>query len=334
MKKTVISLIIIILIFGTILFFQIYNSSDKQTIANVKLSEENNIKFYHDNETSSTYKKDIVKNITEEKEQTNEEYLIKDTSKNSNTKISDKTNNQIVNEQEKKNDVIKENLDIKSTESTNSTSTSNNINTNTDKNNKKDKESTNKEETETPKNYISINSKILGKFTGYNYYNIYFLDNGYTLIQIDIINENKTLSNPNAEIRMYSDHYELYVEGMSNHIKVDPVYDVRRGNLVFPQKEYSKYNAVLQSAAGSGVLNSSAYKPYREKLEDIENNWTKLGTGRILCLSNYTYWEQVDNSETGIFEENAQAIVVTYKEKSYMIISGIKNYFEVKKYNE
>ena len=73
-KKTVISLIIIILIFGTILFFQIYNSSTKQTIENSKLSEENNIEFYHDNETSNTYKKDIVKdtnvdakNITEER---------------------------------------------------------------------------------------------------------------------------------------------------------------------------------------------------------------------------------------------------------------------------
>ena len=333
MKKTVISLIIIILILGTILFYKIYNSPKKETTANSNLNKEDNIEFYHNDEENSLYQQNKMEKTNINEKNNSEENTISQYNNNidKKNKISEKTNINKTDNDETRIAESKPKISTNSTFTNNNYSNNETVNNTTD-NNYSNNKNVNNTTSEIPKNYVSINSKISGKFAGYKYYSIYFLENGYTLIQVDLTSEGKTLYSPNVEVRMYTEHYELYVEGMKNHVKVDPVYDVRTGNLVFPQIELSKYNAVLQHAAGSGVLNSSAYEPYRKKIEDIENNWTQLGIGRVLALSNYTYWEQLDNSVTERFKENVQAKVVTYKQKSYMIVDGITNYFEVKKY--
>ncbi len=71
---------------------------------------------------------------------------------------------------------------------------------------------------------------------------------------------------------------------MSTDVEVASL-NVRKGNVVFPQQEYSKYNQIVQSLAGSGSINSSSTKPYFDKLDDIKNNWTKLCQGRRVCIS-------------------------------------------------
>lgn len=177
-----------------------------------------------------------------------------------------------------------------------------------------------------------MNSKIRNKFSGYGNSNIYWLESGSAFIQTDYTTERETLSNPSVEVRYYvgSKQYKLYVNGMSTDVQVVSL-NSRNGNVVFPEQEYYKYNGILQGLAGSGTLNSSSTKPYFDKLDDIKNNWTKLSPGRVICVSNTSYWEQIDSS-VGTFKENAEVIVGYYNGKYYMLIDGIPNPILVKNY--
>ena len=179
---------------------------------------------------------------------------------------------------------------------------------------------------------VQLNTKVRNRFNGYGSDNIYWLDNGATFIQTYTTWETKKLNNPNVELRYYveSKQYKLYVEGMKTDVQVVSL-NARKGNVVFPQQEYSKYNHIVQGFAGSGTINSSSTKPYFDKLNDIKNNWTELGQGRVICVSGTSYWEQID-STVGTFKKNAEVSVGLYDGIYYMLIDGIENTILVKNY--
>ena len=180
---------------------------------------------------------------------------------------------------------------------------------------------------------VEMTNKLRNKFKGYGNGNIYLLESGGMFIQTDWTSQKRILTNPRVELRYYAKEkqYRLYVSGMNTDVEVSSL-NPRKGETVFPQLEYSKYNEIIQSFAGSGTINSSSTKPYFDKLEDIKTNWTRLEQGRVICVSNTSYWEQIDNS-TGTFEENAKVWVGEYNDNYYMLIEGIDSPILVRKYN-
>jgi len=142
----------------------------------------------------------------------------------------------------------------------------------------------------------------------------YMLEKGMAYIQTDYTAEYASLINPKVEIRLYAGlsdtKYAIYVEGMQRYAKVDMM-PTRRSTTVFPQKEYSYYNGIIQSLAGSGVLNSSATKPYTDKMKDIENKYQKQG---IILPENIQI--QYDNTKSKkeeleeIYEKKLQELVI------------------------
>ncbi len=282
------------------------SSSTNKNIANSSSSTNKNIA----NSSSSTSKNtansssSTNKNIANSSSSTNKKTASSSSSTNKNTANSLSSSNK----------------------NTTSSSSSNNKSTNTsDKNNSSGK----------LEYSVYVNSNIRNYFSGYGFKNIYVLDNGVVVIQTDLTTEYKQLTNPKVELRVYNGdkklNYKMYVAGMNKEVNVDLIYEVRGGYLVYPEREYYKYNAILQSYAGSGVLNSSATKPIKDKIEDIKNNWTHLEPNRVLCISNITYWQQIDTI-TGTFEPNTRVTVATYKGITYMIIDGFKKNIIVQKY--
>ena len=341
MKRTVIILVSLILILAIVLVYKIINKSNEEIdVANVN-TQQNNI-FYISNGYDSTFLEEVQANMLATDPLT--EYK-------NNKQESVGENNKPINENNTRNQHYKvetptpQYSEVKPQEKNNYQETTNNkYNSNKqDENyttstknetileNKKEEEK--QEEEEKLEYVVQVNTRIENKFKGYGNNNIYVLENGGAFIQTDWTSQKKSLTNPRVELRYYvsEKQFKLYVDGMKSDVQVAYLYE-RRGNTVFPQLEYSKYNGIIQGFAGSGVLNSSMTKPYFDKLEDIKNNWTILGQGRVICVSNTSYWEQIDNS-TGTFKENAKVIVGKYNENYYMLIEGIDNPILVREYD-
>lgn len=335
MKKLAVVLIIIIVICSGILYYKIINTKRELAKAEEqKLNIENEYNY-------DEYRDDVIEPRISKSTQ------VKNNGTVSNTNItSENTQN------ENNNHIYQNNNQRKVTTSTNIQQNKTNVNTQIqtqDKNSNQGVPQTNTQnkvehkienkvveqpKKEEPKYMVIESSTLVGKFSGYGTNNIYMLEKGMAYIQTDYTAEYASLINPKVEIRLYAGlsdtKYAIYVEGMQKYAKVDMM-PTRRSTAVFPQKEYSYYNRIIQSFAGSGVLNSSATKPYMDKMKDIENNWTSLGVGRVIGLSNLTYWTQI-SSKTGTFSPNANVILATYNNKAYMHIDGISGYIEVEKY--
>lgn len=318
MKKTVIILLIIIFVSSIILAYKIISSpKENNSIADANIYQD---EIYDTDVVSDDVDNPIImheqstqnnQSIQPEIDTIQENYQQEITEQETQQYISDST--PITNNN-------------KPTTSTNNKNNYNKPSTNTD--------NSYTEESNEPKlEYIvQLNTRVKNKFKGYGSDNIYWLENGTTFIQTDTTWEMKTLNNPNVELRYYvgSKQYKLYVEGMKTDVQVVSL-NARKGNVVFPQQEYSKYNKIVQGFAGSGTINSSSTKPYFDKLNDIKNNWTKLGQGRVICVSGTSYWEQI-NSTVGTFTENAEVIVGLYNGNYYMLIDGIEQPILVKSY--
>lgn len=337
MKKAVIVLLIIILLFSIILIYKITSSTNKD----ISVADKNN----NQEEIYDIYTK---YNITEPENQT----IVKDqTTSNNNNKYvqsevytkpipninqSTQTEANINQIPEKKQQHIQNSINSGSTNNKTSVNSSN------DNYYKKPETTTNysnisKEDINTDVDakldyVVQLTTRVKNTFKGYGNNNIYWLESGAAFTQTDFTRERETLGKPQAELRYYvkTQQFKLYIDGMSTDVEVASL-NVRKGNVVFPQQEYSKYNQIVQSLAGSGSINSSSTKPYFDKLDDIKNNWTKLCQGRVVCISGTSYWEQIDSS-VGTFEENAEVIVGSYNGKDYMLIDGIVNAILVKSY--
>ena len=326
MKRTIIILIFIIVVFGGILFYKIENS--KKEFINLQMSEKNTNNVNIESDVAEITKNDNLQNAK----------IKNNISSSKNTTIAEEkkqptnTTSIIVNTTKKKTtSQPNENTKKDSTTSTHKATTSDTIK-NTITNSIKTEDASNKEESTTM--YASLGTyKIINKFTGYNYNNIYILSNGLAYIQTDYTLEFSDKGNQTAELRILSNSdstYGLYVSGMNKYVEIDMM-NTFKSYTVFPQKEYSYYKSKLEEASARGVLNSSSTKPYFEKIEEIKNNWTHLGYGRVIGLGNFTYWKQI-SSHTDTFLPNAETYRITYNNKNYLYIDGINDFIEVEKY--
>ena len=337
MKKAVIVLLFIILFFSIILIYKITSSTNKD----ISVADKNN----NQEEIYDIYTK---YNITEPENQT----IVKDqtTSNNNNKYVQSEVYtkpipniNQSTQTEANVNQIPeKKQQHIQNSINSGSTNNKTSVNSSNDNYYKKPETTTNssnisKEDINTDVDaksdyVVQLTTRVKNTFKGYGNNNIYWLESGAAFIQTDFTRERETLSKPQAELRYYvkTQQFKLYIDGMSTDVEVASL-NVRKGNVVFPQQEYSKYNQIVQSLAGSGSINSSSTKPYFDKLDDIKNNWTKLCQGRVVCISGTSYWEQIDSS-VGTFEENAEVIVGSYNGKDYMLIDGIVNSILVKSY--
>lgn len=336
MKKTVIILLSLILILAIVLVYKIINKSNEETdVASIN-TQQDNISFIN-NGYDSTFSEEVQANMLatdvlttykknkQESVEENNKPIIKDNTQNQYNKVD------ILTQQpsEAKPQADSNNYQ----ETTNNKYNSNKQEESDNTSNKSETIVENKEEEEKLEYVVQLNTKLENKFKGYGNNNIYVLEDGGVFIQTDWTSQKKSLTNPRVELRYYvgEKQFKLYVEGMKSDVQVASLY-ARSGYAVFPQLEYSKYNKIVQSLAGSGTINSSSTKPYFDKLEDIKNNWTKLGEGRVICVSNTSYWEQIDNS-TGTFKENAKVLVGSYNGNYYMLIEGIDNPILVRQYD-
>lgn len=327
MKKTVIVLLSIILVLAIVLIYKFISRTNEDIdVASINTNEEISSDLY------SGYRDDFVeevkanlivtyKNRNQIRKNNDDEEINQDNKIEMNTQQSNNQNYSSYNNNNQQS-INNSNSKVEKQEKTQS-KTENNKTTVVKEEEKKE---------EKLEYVVQLTTKIENKFKGYANNNIYILENGGAFIQTDWTSETKRLSNPEVEIRYYvgEKQFKLYVDGMKSDVQVAYLYE-RRGNTVFPQLEYSKYNEIIQGLAGSGTINSSSTKPYFDKLDDIKNNWTKLGQGRVICVSNTSYWEQIDNS-TGTFKENADVIVGTYNGNSYMVIEGIDDPILVRQY--
>ena len=315
MKKTVIILLIIIIVSSIILAYKIISSQKEGIdIADANIYDEYTYDTYYNSEKNYDNEKNI---IIQKQPNTNNNQPIQTevVESEQNRQILDETSSNHNNYQSAP-QTSTENAQKKTIATTNTNNTY-----------------VTQPKEEVNLDYVAqMNTKIRNQFKGYGNNNIYWLENGSTFIQTDSTWERKTLNNPNVELRYYvgSKQYKLYVEGMKTDVQVASL-NARKGTVVFPQQEYSKYNRIVQGLAGSGTINSSSTKPYFDKLNDIKNNWTKLGHGKVICVSGTSYWEQIDSS-VGTFKENAEVIVGSYNNNNYMLIDGISEPILVKNY--
>lgn len=334
-KKVVIILLIIILLFSIILIYKITSSTNED----IDVADTDN----YQEEIYDIYTKN---NITELENQTIAKEQASSNNKDIQPEVSTKPTQEV--KQYTKTEENASQVPEKNQQHTqNSTSSKNNQTLTNNSNNyyygkpetitrpsSTSKEDINKDEDVDVKlDYVvQLTTRIKNSFKGYGSNNIYWLESGAAFIQTDFKWERNNLSNPKAELRYYAgtQQFRLYVDGMSTDVEVASL-NVRKGNTVFPQQEYSKYSKIVQSFAGTGTINSSSTKPYFDKLDDIKNNWTKLCQGRVICISGTSYWEQIDSS-VGTFEENSEVIVGSYNGNYYMLIDGIVNSILVKSY--
>lgn len=338
MKKTVIILLSLILILAIVLVYKIINKSNEETdVASIN-TQQDNISFIN-NGYDSTFSEEVqanmlatdvlttYKNNKQESVEENNKPIIKDNIQNQYNKV------EVPTQQPSE---AKPQEDNNYQETINNKYNSNKQEENDNTSNKSETTVNNKEEEEEEEKLeyvVQLNTELENKFKGYGNNNIYVLEEGGAFIQTDWTSQKKSLTNPRVELRYYvgEKQFKLYVEGMKSDVQVASLY-ARSGYAVFPQLEYSKYSAKVESFISSGILNSSMSKPYMDKLEDIKNNWTKLGQGRVICVSNTSYWEQIDNS-TGTFKENAKVLVGSYNGNYYMLIEGIDNPILVRQYD-
>ena len=227
----------------------------------------------------------------------------------------------------------KENNSATNTSTTNKTE--NTINTSGSKSNTMNKNITNMTNDSVSKNtnneiastYTSLGTyKILNRFTGYKYNNVYLLSNGQAFIQNDFITQSSIgKNNEEAELRIgnsVSTLYSLYVKSMKKEIKVYKM-STTQSHVVFPQREYD-YNAKqLEIFTGSFS--------YENKLKDIKSNWTNLKKGRVIQFANSSAWEQT-STEFSTFSPNAIAYHISYGVYDYLYIDGVDELISVKKY--
>jgi len=332
MKKLAIVLMAIIVICSGILYYKIINT--KKELAKAEEQKLNIENEYNYNE----YRDDVIEPRISKSTQVKNNRTVSNTNITS-TNTQNENNNYTYQNNSQRTVTTPTNIQQPktniNTQIQNQTNNSNKGIPQTNTQNKVENKVVEQPKKEEPKYIVIESSTLVGKFSGYATNNIYMLEKGMAYIQTDYTAEYASLINPKVEIRLYAGlsdtKYAIYVEGMQRYAKVDMM-PTRRSTTVFPQKEYSYYNGIIQSLAGSGVLNSSATKPYTDKMKDIENNWTNLGTGRVIGLANLTYWTQI-SSNTGTFNPNANVIIATYNNKTYMHIDGISGYIEVEEYN-
>lgn len=327
MKKTVIVLLSIILVLAIVLIYKFISRTNEDIdVASINTNEEISSDLYsgyRDNFVEEVKANLIVtyKNRNQIRKNNDDEEINQDNKIEMNTQKSNNQNYSSYNNNSQQS-INNSNSKVEKQETTQSKT----------ENNKTTVVKEEEKEEEKLEYVVQLTTKIENKFKGYENNNIYVLENGGAFIQTDWTSETKRLSNPEVELRYYvgEKQFKLYVDGMKSDVQVASLY-ARKGNTVFPQLEYSKYNAKVESFISTGTLNSSMSKPYIDKLDDIKNNWTKLGQGRVICVSNTSYWEQIDNS-TGTFKENAEVIVGTYNGNSYMVIEGIDDPILVRQY--
>ena len=357
----IVILILIILIASTILFIKMSDSNNKdEKVSKHAISNEseldNDINVLNNSAstgvsiaigipigtpqtiTPPTSIKNVIINNSLNKTQNNS--IIKTPTNTStipkNTVISNKSDTKIDNVVEKNNSNTANQSTINSTTKENKVEITNPIKTDTSiKNTSSNPVSATSKENNTVKNindatvstYTSLGTyKILNKFSGYKYDNVYLLSNGQAYIQNDFITESTIAkNNEEAELRIrnsVSTLYSLYVKSMKKEIKVYKM-STTQSHVVFPQREYD-YNA-KQLEIFTGSLS------YENKLKDIKNNWTNLKVGRVIQLANSSVWEQT-STEFSTFSPNAIAYHISYGVYDYLYIDGVDELISVKKY--
>ncbi len=184
---------------------------------------------------------------------------------------------------------------------------------------------------------IEKTAKIDWNFSGYQYGNIYILNDGTAYIQTSYHSKLRTLIHPKAEIGYYSlkTPFQMYlkVEGMNDAVAVD-IATVSEKFISFPSKQYGQYQNKLEDLNRRGLLNSSFSNSYYSEMETLKQNWNKLGYGQIIQLSDYSCWKQ-ENSVTGTISENTSVFVVynIFNDDTYLCINGVDEAIKVTEYH-